>query len=90
MLERLREIVCEGGPIKTPLVAMAGWFTWDIAKGILEAGVLVGTAVIVAIHVLNALLRQWCPSRRKRSEEPCKFCKLSNSIFCPIRTKDTE
>ena len=86
--ERLREWACEGGPVKTPLVASIGWFTWSSLKGFLEGAVLVGTATIVGIHVLNLVMRQWCPRRRRRNSKACLTCRFANTFFCPIRTHE--
>lgn len=65
VLEKLRETFVEGGPIKTPTLAIIGWVTWSNLKGVFEAAVLTGTALIVVVHVINLLLRQWCPFRRQ-------------------------
>lgn len=80
----------EGGPVKTPVLAAAGWFTWASVKGVLEAVVLVGTAVTVCIHVFNAIMRQWCPHRRQRDKNVCLACKLAGTVFCPIKTRDED
>lgn len=54
-----------GGPAVTPGLAVAGWLTWTTVRGLVGDVVLVGTGIVVSIHVINLVFRQWCPLRRQ-------------------------
>lgn len=88
MRERIVAFFTTSGPVKTPTIAVAGWFTWAKLKGLLETTVLLGTTIIVLIHVFNAVTRQWCPRRRTGIKDKCRTCKLHKTVFCPIKTRD--
>ena len=79
-MEKLRSAIFDGGLVKTPMMALAGFGIWSCLKGILEGTVLVATATLVLIHLVNAVIRQWCPLRREVSD--CASCPLAHSIFC--------
>ncbi len=80
-MDKIKEFLFEPGPIKTPFVAISGWLTWSTAKGLLEACVLIGTAVIVITHAATAIARRWCPKRRLG--RICPECPLNKSFWCP-------
>jgi hypothetical protein len=89
-MERIRAAVFDSGPLKTPFVAVAGWLSsWSVAKGLLEAVILAATALIVLIHLSNALVRQWCPVRRQRVDE-CEKCWFCRSVLCARSTGEKE
>ena len=83
-MERFTKFLFEPGAAKTPAIAVSGWLTWSVLHGLLEALVLVGTVVIVAIHSWNAVARQWCPKRRTGE---CGRCPLNKTILCPKGTE---
>ena len=98
----MRELLTEGGLVKTPLVAVSGWFTrkcimlsdwmtWDHFKMYAERFILIATAVTVGIHLLNALIKQyWCKARLSGKKGDCKLCKLYGRSLCPKGIKDED
>lgn len=89
MIESIKSALFEPGPVKTPLFATAGWASWSSTKGTLEAVIITATAAIVTIHLVNALVRQWCPVRRLRMDN-CDQCPLAKTILCARCTRDND
>ena len=70
------------GAVKSPLMAVGGLsVSWAIAKSVLSGVVLVGTAILISMHVYNAIIRQWCPLRRKKWGD-CTKCPLKGTVWC--------
>ena len=80
IFERIKSWLCEPGMLKTPVMAVAGWATWANVKGVLEAVVLIGTVIIVSLHVITAFVRRLC---RRRFIGSCNKCALQGSFWCP-------
>ena len=68
------------------MFAFFGWCTWVNLKGLLEGVIMAGTAVIVLLHVWNALVTQLFCTRRHRGR--CFACRLRNKFLCPKGIKE--
>lgn len=95
---RFKALTTEAGPVKTPVVAAVGWVSsravnalalWPYIKSIVEAIILLSTVVIVGLHVLNAVIRQWCPVRRK-AKDTCVGCPFYKKTMCWRGTNEND
>ena len=76
-------------PNLTKSLAIGGtglWF-WMFIKTLLGGVILVGSALLISIHVWVALARIWCPARRRRlalkDSSACPTCPLCGQFLCP-------
>jgi len=88
---KLFHAITSPDPLKTISVAASGLIMSDILRGLFQWAVLVGTAVIVNIHVVMLMTKVYCPARRLRELPPslasqriCARCPLCGTIICPF------
>ena len=81
-INEVAEWLLEPGLAKSTMFGFAGLAaSWAVAEIALRILILVATATLITIHVVNAIVRQWCPLRRQKITD-CSPCRFKGTIFC--------